>query len=192
MRSLVTIMAISGKHVHMNFCFENSIHQTVLLRDGATPTVFRLPFQGFRMPCAAFRMYGEFIQQLDRLLEGSRLTSFQLGKSFLGFRSIGDSVHGQSELSQRFMSSRFVKVVPLPSAISLSALSTRAKNSSRVISVGSAFRSATSFLAYRVRRFIRGSLSAMAPMLCQSSMFMELSCMAVISILWFYWLQRYD
>lgn len=190
MNLLVTIMAVCGKHVHMNLCFEDTIYQTMFLRDGATPTVFWLPFQRFRMPCSAFRMYGDFIQQLDRLFEGSRLTSSQLGKPFLGFGSIGDGVHGQSELSQRFMSSRFVKVLPLPSAISLSALSTRAKNSSRVISVGSAFRSATSFLAYRVRRFIRGSLSAMAPMLCQSSMFMELSCMAVMSIQWFICLQR--
>ena len=37
-----------------------------------------------------------------------------------------DSVFHQSEFNQAFMSSLFVKVVPLPSAISFSALSTRA------------------------------------------------------------------
>ena len=127
MRSLVTIMAVSGKRQHHDLCIVD----------------------------------GMFVHRIQRLFKN-------------WFNSPFDSI-----------------LCTCPCRACSNALSTRAKNSSRVISVGSAFRSATSFLAYRVRRFIRGSLSAMAPMLCQSSMFMELSCMAVISILWFYWLQIY-
>ena len=62
-----------------------------------------------------------------------------------------------------------------------SARSILAKNSSSVINVGSFF-SFTSFLANRVSRFISGSLSAMAPMLCQSSVFIVFNSIAVISL----------
>ena len=177
----IPIMAIGGKHIYMNLRLEDTIYQTMLLRDLAAPAVFRHPFQRFRMPCAALWVLNNFIQQFNRLSESCRLTTFQFGKPLLGFEGIGDGIHGQREFSHLFISSRFVKVVPLPSAISLSALSTRAKNSSFVISVGSAFFSIASFLAYRVRRLIRSSLSAMAPMLCQSSTFIAFNCMAVIS-----------
>lgn len=84
-------------------------------------------------------------------------------------------------LSRNWANSAFeLMLCVLPCRYSSLPLSRLAKNSSRVISVGSAFLSMTSFLAYLVRRFINGSLSAMAPMLCQSSTFIVFNCTAVI------------
>lgn len=87
----------------------------------------------------------------------------EFGQTFLGFGGIGDGIHAHREFSQLFMSSRLWKVMPLPSAISFSALSSLAKYSSRVISVGSVCFSATSFRMYLAARFSR--LSSLAIML---------------------------
>ena len=48
-------------------------------------------------------------QQFDGFFERCRLATFQFGKSLFGFRGVCDGVHDQSELSQLFMSPRFVK-----------------------------------------------------------------------------------
>lgn len=180
-RSFIAIMPVGRKHVNMNFGLENAINQSMFFRDLTTPTIFRVPFKRLRMPRACHRMLCYFIQKPNSLLKVSRLTAFKLGKSFFSFRSKGYSIHLQSELSHTFISFRLVKVIPLPSAISFSALSIRARNSSSVSSVGSPCFSATSLRKYLVARLSRLSSSAMMLMLRSNSAF---RCKELITLIY--------
>ena len=76
---LVAIMTISGKHIYMNFCLKNAIHQTVLLGNLPTPTVFWLSFQRLRMTCTGLGVVCNLIQEFDGFLKeaGSLRFSWQ-------------------------------------------------------------------------------------------------------------------
>ena len=80
-QSFVIIMSVSGKHIHVNFCFENAIDQAMFLGYLSAPSVFRSTFLWFRMACACLGMLHKFVQQLDRFLEAGRFTSLQLSKA---------------------------------------------------------------------------------------------------------------
>lgn len=156
-------MPICGKDINMNFSSETAVNKAVLLCDLTAPSIGRNTFERLGMTCACSGVLSYFIERLYGFLKSGRFTSSQLGQTFLDFGGIGDGIHAHREFSQLFMSSRLWKVMPLPSAISFSALSSLAKYSSRVISLGSVCFSATSFRMYLAARFSR--LSSLAIML---------------------------
>ena len=185
----VIVMPIGREHVHVDFRFKDSIDQPMLFCNLTAPSILWLSLQRLRMTSTRFGMLCYFIQQSDCLFERCRLATLQFCESFFCLRRIGYGVHTQRELSQAFMSSRLVKVIPLPSAISFSALSRRAKNSSFVIKVWSSL-SFTNFRKYFATRFIMASLSARIPMSRQICAF---NCTVVIfSILLCFPLQIYE
>lgn len=175
-------MAIGSEYKHKNRILENAVNQTVFLGDAATPTSFWRTFEWFWMTCATSGVFHQFCEHLHYFLKSLWLIMLQLLHVQLGFIGIFEFIHKAQRLSRNWVNSSFELMrCVLPCRYSSSPLSRLAKNSSRVISVGAAFFSMTSFLAYLVRRLINGSLSAMAPMLCQSSTFMAFNCTAVIS-----------
>ena len=175
-------MPIGSEYKHKHRILVNAVNQTVLLGDAATPASFWRTFKWFRMACATFGVFHQFSEHIHHFLVSLWLIMLQLLHVQLGFISVFKFIHKAQRLSRNWVNSSFVLMrCVLPCRYSSSPLSRLAKNSSRVISAESAFLSMTSFLAYLVRRFINGSLSAMAPMLCQSSTFIVFNCMAVIS-----------
>lgn len=188
MMLFVIVMAVGCKDSDIHFRLEYFIDEAVLLRNCPTPLPTAVTLQRFRMTCACTRMVHQFVKQFDSFLERCRLTASQFCQIFLSLLRINDVVHSQSELSHAFISSGSEKRLPFPCLISSRASSTRAKNSSLLISVEASF-SFTNFLAYRVSRLISGSLSAMAPMLCQSSVLIAFHCPAVITLYYFNLLQ---
>lgn len=181
MRLFVVVMAVGSKDIYMDFRLKNFIDETVFLRNCPAPLPTTVTLQRFWMARSCTRMMHQFVNQLNSFLKSRWFASAQLCQIYFCLLRINDDIHNQSELSQAFISSGSEKRLYLPCLISSRALSTRAKKSSFVISVGSSF-SFASFLAYRVRRFISGSLSAIAPMLCQSSVFIAFNCAAVITL----------
>ena len=161
----VFVMTIRGEDVYMHFLFKDSVNQSVLFCNLTRPSVIRLPFKRLRMSRASLGVNGNFIEQLDGFLKAGRLTTFQLCQPLFCHRRISDFVHGQSELSQVFIWSMSVKLFPSPRSICRSASPTLAKNSSRVISVGSAAGFA-SRLTYLTNRLVKVSLWAITPKLC--------------------------
>lgn len=179
MRLFVVVMAVGRKNIDMNFRLKYFVDETVLLRNCTAPLTTAVALQWFWMTSACTRMIRLFVDKFYSFLKSCWFTKAQPNQIFLSSLRINDVIHNQSELSHAVISSGSEKRLHLPCLISSRALSTRAKNSSFVISVGSFF-SFANFLAYRVRRLISGSLSAMAPMLCHSSVFIVFNCTAVI------------
>jgi len=168
-------MAIGRKHVDMDFCFKNAVDKSMLSCDFSAPSPFGLLLQWLRVTQPCLRMVVKLADKPQSLIVSLRLI-------FKKFSQVGqcfflDDDRVIAPRLRMYLSSSSTLAKRLPGCCS--ARSIFAKNSSFVMSVESCF-SFTNFLAYRVRRFISGSQSAMAPMLCHSSVFIALSCTAVI------------
>ena len=174
-KSLVIIMPISGENINVDFCFENTINKSVFFRYLSTPAAFWFAFQWFWMSQTCLRMFIKFSNKLYRLLIGFRFVTKQFFQVLLSLFFNDNTVVAHK--LRMYLSSSSTLSNLLPGCFS--ARSIFARNSSLVINVESFF-SFTNFLAYRVRRFINDSLSAMAPMLCQSSVFIEFKCTAFL------------
>ena len=171
----IVVMSVGTKNVNMDFCFKDTVNEPVLLRYLAAPSTFWLTFQRFGMPQACLRMIIKLTYESYCLFICFGLITKQAFQVFQ--RIILDDnliLHYKLRI---YLSSSSTLAKLLPGCFS--ARSIFAKNSSLVIKVGSSF-SFTNFLTYRVSRFISRSLSAMAPIPCQSSVFIALSCTAVI------------
>lgn len=171
-------MTIGREYVNVNLCFENLIYKAMFLRDGSTPLTTAIALQRFWMSSTCHGMFHQFIEQLDGFLKCSRLTVAQLCQILLSLFRINKGVHAQRELSHLFISWGFEKLMLLPCLICSLASSTRAKNSSSLRRVGSAFFSAMSLRRYLAARFRRFSSSAIMLILRRISAFI---CMAVIT-----------
>ena len=150
-------------------------NKSVLLCNLPTPTIFGFSFQSLRMSQARLRMLKKFANELQSLCIDFGFMAQQFFQVCLRFLLDNNLIQGHRLRINLSRSSTFSKALP-------GCFSTRsnfAKNSSFVIKVGSSF-SLANFLAYRVKRFIIGSLSAIAPILCQSSVFIVFNCTAVI------------
>ena len=179
MRLFVIVMAVGSKDFYMDFRLEDTIDKSVPLRNLSAPTFFWFPFQWLRVPQTCLGMFVEFTNKLYSL---SVDFGFMAQQFFQVLICLSRYFHLISHCSPRMYlsnSSTLSKETYSPRCTCFSARSNFAKYSSLVIKVGSSF-SFTSFLAYRVRRLISGSLSAIAPMLCQSSVFIVFNCTAVI------------
>ena len=181
-QSFVIIMPIGGEYVNINFRLKNFIDETVFLRDGPAPLPTAVTLQRFRMACTCPRVIYQFVEQFNSFLKGCWFTATQLGQILLCFLRVNDVIHVQSELSQAFISSGLEKRFPLPCLISSRASSTRAKNSSFVISVGSASLSFTNLRRYLATRLSMVSLSARVLKLRNISAFNAPVCAAVITL----------
>jgi len=175
MSLFVVVMAVGSKDFYMDFSLKDLIDKSVFPRYLPAPSVFGFPLQRLRMPQACSGMFVEFANEPYGLIIHLWLTVQQTFQIFLRLFFNDNCIMTHKPRIYLSSSSTLEKLLPG----CFSALSNLAKNSSLVIKVGSSF-SFTSFLAYRVRRLISGSLSAIAPMLCQSSVFIVFNCTAVI------------
>ena len=178
----VPVMTKGRDYDNNNLCIVNLINEPVLL--GYTPTPFSWSGerQWFGSSRATTRVLLQFVFQLKKFLESFRILALQALRIFYGLPIVFDSIsHYPARLikSSRVSSSRNSNVGPV------FASSIRAKNSSRVNSVGSACFSATSLRRYFAARFSRFSSSAMMLMLRSISTFI---CIAVITLS--FWVQN--
>lgn len=169
----VVIMPIGGKDIHIHLGIKDLINEAVLFRNFSTPLSRTVTRKWLWMTRACTRMIHQFVQQCDGFSMGTWLITAQHRKIFL--RSFGKDyfVHGQSEFSHLFISSRSENWTHSPRRICSRPSSTRRRNSSLESSVGSACISATSLRKYLVARFSRLSFSAMMLMLRSISTFIS-------------------
>ena len=73
----IIIVTVCGKHINIYLCCEDLIYKTVLLCYLPTPTSFWQSFKWFRMACASFGMYAEFLNKLSSLGKSLRFTFCQ-------------------------------------------------------------------------------------------------------------------
>ena len=154
-------MPVGRENIDIDFLVKDFVDQPMLFRDAARPLACTVTRQRFGLARACARMIHQFVEQLHCFLMGIRLVATKHCQVFFGSFRINDFVHSQSELSQAFIASRLEKRVHFPCLICSRPSSTRAKNSSRLISVGSCFL-AVSFFRYLASCFISGSLSAIS------------------------------
>ena len=157
---LISVVTVSRENIDVNLFLEDSIHQTMLFSNRTTPTIFWHAFQRLRMSRTGFGMLFQFLNKLVGLLICCRFRPFQFHEVFNGLGRIYNFIHQPtlSKKSSRVSPGSISR--PSPRSICFSAFSTRAKNSSRVISVESACFSDTSLRRYLAARFSNPSSSA--------------------------------
>ena len=177
-------MPVCRDNKHNNFGIVNAIDQTMFFGDTTTPAVFWLSLQLLRMTSTCPWMLSQFSQKSLKLLESLGLALFQticISQSL--FRKANNITHLPIRLRKSVKLSPGSMAYVRPSRKSASAFSIFAKNSSLDMSVEFSF-SFTSFATYLASRFINCSLSAIAPISCQSFVFCAFSCTAVINLLY--------
>ena len=178
----VPIMPVGRDYYNNNLCVVNLVNEPMLLGDTSTPFSWPGIWQRLGFSRAGARVFLQFAFQFKKFLESFRIFALQALRIFYGLLIVFDSIsHYPTRLikSSSVSSSRNSNVGPV------FASSIRAKNSSRVNSVGSACFSATSLRRYFAARFSRFSSSAMMLMLRSISAF---SCVAVITSM--FWMQN--
>ena len=171
----VVIMPVGGKDIHIHLSIKDLINEAVLLRDFSTPLSRAVTRKLLGMTHACTRMIHQLVQQFDGFFMGTWLIMAKHRKVFLSSFGKNYFVHGQSEFSHLFISSRSENWTLSPRRICSRPSSTRRKNSSLESSVGSACISATSLRKYLVARFSRLSFSAMMLMLRSISAFISIA-----------------
>ena len=78
---LVVIMPIGGNDIYMNFCFKDTINQTVFLGYLSTPTIFGFTFQWLGMACASFGMKTSSLINFVAFLKMEGSLRFSLARS---------------------------------------------------------------------------------------------------------------
>ena len=173
----VPVMTKGRDYDNNNLCIVNLINEPVLL--GYTPTPFSWSGerQWFGSSRATTRVLLQFVFQLKKFLESFRILALQAFSVFYSLLVVFDSI---CHYPTRFIKSSRVSSSCNSNVGPFFASSIRAKNSSRVNSVGSACFSATSLRKYLAARFSRFSSSAMILILRSISAF---NCIAVIILL---------
>ena len=174
MKSLVAIMAVGRNNINMYFGFENLVYHTVFLRNFARPLSGAVALQWLRVAGACRGVHAKFLNKASRLRESLGFGPLQSKQIFFRLWSNNNPVH-QLTLFKKSDKDSFGSIsIPRPSLICWRPLSTRAKNSSSVIKVGSFSCSLTTRRTYFATRANAISLPEIAPRPCRISALYEL------------------
>lgn len=74
-------MPIGGKNIHMNYCINNLVNQSVLLGNTTTPQCTSATLKWFRFACSCLWMVVKFCNECKSLLVGFWFTLTQYLRS---------------------------------------------------------------------------------------------------------------
>ena len=182
MKSLVAIMAVGRNHLNKDFGLKNLVNHTVFLRDFTRPLSRPVFFQRFRMSSTRLRVHHKFANKPLGFFERQRFKTLQLSQVFFCFWRDLYFVHQPTLFKNSDNVSPGSIFFPFPKRRLSRAWSTRAKNSSSVIKVGSFSCSLTTRRTYFATRANAASLPEMAPSPCRISALYELIAAVFILI----------
>lgn len=162
---LVSVMAVGGKDIHIDFRLEDFVNHTMFLRNLTAPLSAAIALQRLWMASACLGMLLQLLDKCICFLVRCWLRALQLPKVLNGPWRIDNLVHQPTLFRKASKDSSGNISIPSPRRICSLASSTRAKNSSLLRRVGSASFSDTSLRRYLAARLSRPSSSAMAPRL---------------------------
>ena len=174
--SFVPIMPVGGNDVHMHLCVEDFIDEAVLLRDTPTPHPSAVSRKRLGMSCACAGMKLQLFDERSGFPERCWLRALQGEQIVLGLRRIDNAIHQPTRFRKSSKLSLGNISKPSPRRICSRPTSTRWKNSSRLISVGSDVSSRTTRRRYFATRWSAPSSSATMPKLRRISAFKDPIC----------------
>jgi len=130
---LVIVMAVGRENIYIHLSLKDAVDQPMLPGNLPAPTVFGLSLQRLWVPQTGLWVLLQFFDKLTGLLEGGRLVPLKIFKVFYSLGRIDYVIHQPTLLKNSSNDSFGSILMPLPSAISRSASSSLAKNSSSVI-----------------------------------------------------------
>ena len=165
MKSLVAVMTVCRNHLNKDFCLKDFVYHAVFLGDLTRPLSRSVFFQRFGMACAGLGVNHKFTNKPFGLFERQGFKALQLSQVLFCFWRNLYFVHHSTLFKNSDSVSPGSIFFPLPCRRLSRAWSTRAKNSSSDIKVGSFSCSFTKRRRYFERRAKASSLPDIAPKL---------------------------